>query len=486
MKHTNLALAENRMRSRFGFESLSVLILALAYLIIELHAPLNHDVAWLLEAGARWMHGSRLYIDVMENNPPLVFFVYAGLTLGTFSKVAYIGAVIILMVTSSFWAARLNGSRWGAATFVICAVSGVMDFGQRDQLAAIVTIPYLWANKAKPRERALIGAWSFIGFGLKPQLMLIPAGATLARCLRDKTLRPAFAPENAVLVLLSAAYLAATVVFYPQFFTSMLPLVRLVYFAYGNGLGAQPIVLSLLLIAVVTVAIAALHRDLWPETGALAGAIGSYLIQGRFWSYHLVPALLVMFLLWLLMSRRAGRRRQFVLTLMLIATIGAFLFHSFRRPYQDVIPVGATSVLFLSSHVWSAYPAVVDRGVINASRYPALWTVPGARRLLRDPAASPEKRREAASVLAVTRHNLVDDIIRYCPDPIFADVRPSKPYYDGPFDFIEFLRIDPRFTGYRAGETAGMYQVYHRTTACPNQALLAKTRRDWRVAGPAN
>lgn len=450
----------------------SVFALAAAYLLVELHAPLNHDVAWLLDAGSRWTQGQRLYVDIVELNPPLIFYVYAGLTLGTFDPALLVGGVVALMVASSLWAARLNGPRWGVATFVICAASGAIDFGQRDHLAAIVAIPYLWADRAGARERALIGAWSFVGFGLKPYLMLIPACATLARMVRDRSLAPAVAPENIVLILLSLVYVAATAVVYPDYLTSMVPLAQLVYFAYGAGFAGEPVTLPLLAWALATAIAAATQRRLWPQVGALAGAVASYLVQGRFWTYHLVPAVALTFVLLLMIARDRDQRRRWVLTLVVIAALGAVLFGRFRRQYEDLIPQGATSVLFLSAHLGSAYPAAVDRRIVHASRFPAMWTLPGASRRLRDPGSSAAVRSRAVAVLAETRGVLVDDILRYCPDPICADVRPRKPYFDGPFDFIAFLSADPRFSGYRAGEKIGMFRLYRRVHPCPRKQAV--------------
>lgn len=444
----------------------SLVVLAVACFWAELQAPLNHDVAWLLDAGSRWWGGERLYIDVMENNPPLILYVYAALTLGTFSKAAVIAGVTSVILVSSIWVARLRGPRWGIATFIICVGSGLLDFGQRDHLAAIVMFPYLWANNASTRERALIGAWSFLGFGLKPYLMLVPAAVTLVKMLRDRSIRPLLVPENCVLGILSMAYVIAVAVWYPQFFTSMVPLTLSIYFAYGAGLAHEPLSLALVGLATITGITAARDPQLAPETGALIGALASYFIQGRFWSYQLVPAVAATFLLLLLLSRREKHRARFTVTLILIAALSIAMFVGFRRKYQDPIPAGAKSVLFLSPHPSSTYPAVLERGVRNASRYPALWPLPGAWRILQSAGSSAAERDQARQIIEETRRNTVDDIIRYCPNPIFVDVRERKPYFNGPFDFIAFLEADPRFTGYRPAETVGIYRLYRRITPC--------------------
>jgi len=73
-------------------------------------------------------------------------------------------------------------------------------------------------------------------------------------------------------------------------------------------------------------------------------------------------------------------------------------------------------------------------------------------------------------VMAQTRRQLVDDILRYCPDPIFADIGRRKAYFSGPFDFIAFLAEDPRFSGYRPDRRIGALRVYRRTRPCTPRA----------------
>lgn len=445
---------------------LAILLVALAYFGIEMAMPMNHDVAWLMDAGSRWMAGERLYVDLIEVNPPLIFWVYAILTAGTFAKPVLIGAVIALMVASSMWTARLAGWRAGFAALAASIACGVMDFGQRDHLAAIVAFPYLFADRAGRGERIAIGAFAFVGFGLKPFLALIPIGATIGRMTLARDWRPAFSPENLAMLVLGLGYIAATAALYPEFFTSMIPLGQLVYFAYGAGFAGEPVTIPLLAFSSIVAVVALFRPAMWPLAGALLGGIASYLIQGRFWTYHLVPTIALSLFLALQVMRPVGRR-GFAARIIAVLCLAILLMQGFRRHYQDLIPPNAKAVLFLSPHVGSAYPAVVDRKVRHASHYPAMWTLPGAWRLLHDPAASEATKQRARAVLNQSRRTIVDDIVRFCPDPIFADIRPRKPYFGAPFDFIQFLEGDPRFTGYVAGETNGMFRYYRRAEPCP-------------------
>ena len=46
-------------------------VLALVMLVAS-HSPQKDDVAWLLYVARKWLGGKRLYIDLVEVNPPLI------------------------------------------------------------------------------------------------------------------------------------------------------------------------------------------------------------------------------------------------------------------------------------------------------------------------------------------------------------------------------------------------------------------------------
>lgn len=447
-------------------ESLLIALICGILALVEMWLPLNHDVAWLLDAGSRWSLGERLYVDLIEVNPPLIFYLYWLITFGTWTKAAFIISLAAGIGFSGLWARRLRGEWWGIATVVIIIAAGAVDFGQRDHLAAIVAIPYLLADRAKRAERSLIGIWAFAGFGLKPYLLIIPAAATVGRMLQQRSLRPIHSPENLVLGALGAAYLIIVRFAYPVFFQQMMPLGKLVYFAYGVELNSQLPVTYIVAFSAVVVAYASFRRELWPFTAAVVGAFLSFFVQGRFWTYHLVPAIALTALLALLLVR--PRSRQFVAILGLICLLGAVMFLTKKREYNDLVPKDAVSVLFLTAHVPWAYPAVLEHGVRNASHYPALWTLPGAWRLYKEPGTEPGVRRRAVRVLLETRETVIGDILTYCPDPIFVDVRPKKPYFKFPFNFEKFIFTDPRVQDYRPGNRRGSVRPYRRTRPCPS------------------
>ena len=62
-----------------GARGLAALALApaLAFALMVLAPPLNHDVAAILNFAERWVGGERLYRDLIDVNPPLIFVLTA-------------------------------------------------------------------------------------------------------------------------------------------------------------------------------------------------------------------------------------------------------------------------------------------------------------------------------------------------------------------------------------------------------------------------
>ena len=56
-----------------GAIALAVLLAALVLVLATaLSSPLKDDVAWLLYVARKWLGGQRLYVDLVEVNPPLI------------------------------------------------------------------------------------------------------------------------------------------------------------------------------------------------------------------------------------------------------------------------------------------------------------------------------------------------------------------------------------------------------------------------------
>jgi hypothetical protein len=389
------------------------LLLAICCIVLwalQMHRPLTGDVAWLLDAGSRWFHGQRLYVDIVELNPPLIFYDMALLTAGTWSKAAYLAGVCTAIFVSCLWCER----RWIA--FAALSLPALEPFGQRDHLALIAVLPYLVADRPTWR----MGVWMFTGAALKPHLLLIPLGAAMWRRRLD--------PALVVLGGLVAAYAVFIALVHPVYLTEIVPLARATYGGLGGSVGYHIYQIGLI------IAVGAMS---WrsPLAGAIIGALLSYLLQGKFWYYQLVPAAGLAIYLALAADgwknvNRACAAALAILSVAIVARAG--------RPV-DPVPAGAKRVLFLTAHIPVAYPVVFERGVENTSPYPALWPLPGAG-----------NRRD---ILDEVRRRQVDAIVERCPQYIFTN-------RGDPFDYLGFLASDPRFHGYSMAGSRYSFRIY--------------------------
>lgn len=390
--------------------------------------PINHDSAWLLDATQRWLSGQRLYTDIVEINPPLIFIENVLLTAGTLTKAAYLAGVCAVIAVSAIWVGRQGGNAFAALGAMI--LGGWTDFGQRDHLALIFLLPYLSADE----DSKALGLWAFLGVGLKPYFAIIPLFLSAARCVLDRSLKPLWAPQNLVLGACCLAYLIATAVVWPQYFNEIIPTAQFVYAAYGKD-PASAYFLVAALIGLLLLIVALSQRQLVPLAAAAAGAIVAFFVQGRYWSYQFVPSIgMAIYLVWvaLPMERRA---LQFPLSVILLALIGVKLVQGPATYRFNPVPQGVNNVAILSDNVTATYPHVFECKTANASRFPALWTIPGAWNALHDPSSSTQVRQRAEALLEREVVAAQSDIRSGQPQIIYTDREFGKSYFRYPFDY---------------------------------------------------
>ncbi len=236
---------------------LGISIVSLLALIYSISQPLNHDVAWLLEATRRWVGGATLYRDVVEINPPLIFIEYLVFSGGILTKYALIAGVCFAILISSFWVLRWRGP--GLLVSLALTLTATLDFGQRDHLALIFLVPFLLAPSGlSRRERIALGVWAFLGLGLKPHFLLIPAAFVASQCYLAKSFKPAFTAQNWTIGALCLVWPATVALIWPQYFAEIIPLGKAVYSAFGSQISVRSLSLTVL---AVTASIVVSYRQ---------------------------------------------------------------------------------------------------------------------------------------------------------------------------------------------------------------------------------
>ncbi len=245
---TALALPAPRAATRQPGAALLVLAaLVIAVLMQSLWIAVDADVSWLITLGERVLGGERLYVDLLEANPPASVWLYLpqvwlAQQLGLRPEPVVIALAMVVAIALIGWTASLAGHlramprpEWlaGSLAFVLLILPGGL-FAQREHYALMLALPAL-ATLALLREGQEVPLGLRFAAGLaagavtviKPPLALVfvlPAGWVLARTGKWRPLVAPMLSAGAVL----AAYALALLRLAPEYL-DVLPMLQATY-----------------------------------------------------------------------------------------------------------------------------------------------------------------------------------------------------------------------------------------------------------------
>lgn len=297
--------------------ALAVTVFCIALTLQSMH-PGVADVSWLLVVGERVLDGARLYVDIIEVNPPASLFLYLpAVWLGRVTGVAaewFVLAMTTLTFLVSAWSVRaiLHAAglspRPGVAALAAVVAFVLLpgeSFAQREHFAVLFIVPALALIVARMEgahakgvvapgvsSAFLAGVAAGAAVCIKPQFGVALLLPQLYAAWRVRSLSPLLHLENWSALAVVVAYVAATAVWFPAFFSDMLPLVTQAYRPQR-----QPAWILLFILAHIAAPTAAylVLRPALMRTAAvpLLAALGfalAYIEQGKGWPYHLLPA----------------------------------------------------------------------------------------------------------------------------------------------------------------------------------------------------
>lgn len=483
------------------------------------------DVAWPLYLAERILGGARQGVDFFEVNPPLFLWLAIPPVLlhaltGIGSWQANVVWVVALAGGSVFVTRRLLSRfmasphrEWLALAvgFCVLLLPGE-DFGEREHLALIATIPWVALCAARlegatiPSGLAIaVGLTAGLGFALKPYFL--PAWLALevmvVRGVGKNALRR---PELLTLIGTGATYAVAVALFLPEYVSMAARLAGLygkyIQNPYWVVLGlAGP---GLLLVVAVIPSLRAQGAAPDPLRGvcsaACVGFLAGAVLQHKGFSYHFLPAWGFGFLMLARASQTLPRvmtwqpsglivRAGLVLGLALPAwqVVEAARWHaagqdsSTRPGYGMLLPLlrdlaAGGPILVLSSNPAIAWPLVVDAGGTWPLRSMSLWQLPA----LYDEELTPDfpriiaTRPPAARVGLERRFNedVLEDIQRHPPEVIVVlavDSTVSASATHRRIDTYGYFDADARF--------ASVFARY-REAARPGPFIVMTRRRD--------
>ena len=439
----------------------------------------NTDVSWGLVMAEKLLDGQRLYVDIIEVNPPATPYLYVGPALlarlaGLPAEFVVDGLVFLAAGLSLWLAGRIllkaglvaDGDAWLLATVVAVALTilPAQTFGEREHIGLITFLPLLAACAARAKGDA--PSWSMViaaGIGagitvvIKPHFAAAILCTAAAAALCARSWRPLLALENWIAAALLAAYCAWVLLAFPQFVSDVLPLVMAVYVPVKAKFlkfiihFATPLWVTALLLIALLKRRAALDP---PFSLLLAASFGfsiSFFGQQKGWSYHSYPMLALALIALVLAfidrwhrapSEPAERPKRLAIAIMTALIAGTtFCWMNFAVDCSALAPAiralkSHPKMLALSSDLAIGHPLTRQVGGIWVSRVSALWITAGVWLRRRNETLDPQTDARLEVYAARDRAMLAEDIARHQPDVILVDLMKT-------IDWLAWARSDP-------------------------------------------
>jgi len=412
----------------------------LAWLFLR-HLQLVGDVVWQFWIARQLLGGARLYADIWEVNPPLWFWsavpvewLAERVGLGWSSLLVML--VVGLGVLSAWLVAQLTDLPRPRdrlcvllLVFAVAIILPMAGTGQREQLALLASLPYAaliarrHAGLAVPLTLALgVGLLGAYGFALKHYFTLVPLVLEVWLGLRLRNNWRPWRPELAVLIALAATYAACILIFAPEFFTTMVPMVQAAYYSTLPPIYTvfiKPYVVFWLMAALFLLA---MRNEPLKETTATMAAFYSavllaaacfalgYFVQRRGWDYHSVSATCALAMAVGLRLIRLKHRLPIFFGGAILGwlVLDVYPLGSARvsyDPHLNHVPAGE-AVFVASADVGDAWPAPDTRQLVWASRAYALWMLPAIAKGEMLGPDTPALRHLAGQVLSATSQDI--------------------------------------------------------------------------------
>lgn len=296
----------------------AALLIVLVAVVQQSLAHANADNSWLITVAEQVSRGAIAYSDIQESNPPLAFLVYMpAVLLSRFIgfrpeawTVVEILALLAAVMALSARILRTGGALtaveaplWRNAALFVFLIAPQFGFAEREHFAALFCLPVVAAAIARASGGAVglgpaiaAGLCASLAVGLKPYFAVGIVTAALALVVVRRAPRLLFAPEFLVGVAGYLAYLGLVALYFPRFYSDMMPLGFEVYAPARLGLAAMLAMPSFLGHALLLAALVYTGQRIGFGARApvlMAVAAGFLLIfvyQGKGWFNHAYPA----------------------------------------------------------------------------------------------------------------------------------------------------------------------------------------------------
>jgi hypothetical protein len=476
---------------------------------LQTHLLLNWDVSWLMHASQSLVHGGKYVKDFFELNPPLILFLYvpAVVCAKTFSisLILALRLYIFSLATLSLWICaailkKLIPDKILLGLFilmlsVVYLIFPVYEFGQREQLLVMFTMPYLLIVSSrlqnipvKTSSAMLLGLLAALGFGLKPHFIIVLGLIELFYIFQKKSLLAWMRPETLSILALLGLYVLSVLIFFKEYIYFIVPFASHFYYAGFNNtwfeLLGNYITIFCDLSALLFFIQFKNNPDkmlCWTLLLAMLGSLIFYILQETLWYYHVLPAFSFAFLILVVLFYGFCKQTPRNFPNYLFAGVMAIIFfsapvyviaykitHSAERKQEFTQLISFLHenayqklVYFFTSSAAFTYPLIDYSGAISHARLAFLGWVPGIVKL-EAMDLSPRNRALLDSRKAFFISMLADELNSEKPEFVFIDAKYEKDYMTNiRFDYLNYFLQDSFFQD--------AWKNYHLLTTLDNQ-----------------
>ncbi len=493
----------------FIYALISLLALSLALFAWHSYWGLWSDVVFYLAAGERVLAGGKLYIDIIDMNPPLAFWL--SIPVVKLAQIFFLEAETVFLAgmflliwasTAMVWNLLVHvtdnpNSRLNIAVilFLVLALPAGPAFGQREHLAVILLLPYLVlaAGRIQGYQTVgllvlVVGVFAGIGIGLKPYFLLAIIFIELTVMAYRHTIFTVLRTETLVTIIFLIGYLAIAGIFAPEYFNTILPLAISTYSAFNKS-GSEFWLSSWFLITLIALVFAAylltsrFRKASLPALliTASTGFLIGFILQGKAFYYQIYPAhaLASAALLSLILTarpsfcislRRCAGVTSVVMASFFLVHYQSILFIKDRQTYEARLLKAiepARSVVFFTHDIGLTFPFVRENKKVWASSFPAFWPLLGISRAY---ATGKTLNAPQERALKFMKNTVVKDLEIYKPDIILVDNRSYTPTLRGhSVPYLQILSTNVSFikqwSHYRKDKEIFEIEIWRRITA---------------------
>jgi hypothetical protein len=470
-----------RLRPDFPVMLVAAVAAIVGIAIQTLWVPIDADVSWLITVSERILSGDRLYVDILEVNPPASVWLY--LPLVWLAKLlvakpeavvsaAFVAAGLASVFATLRFAERLDDAPrrlWlVAALSFVALVLPMALFAQREHAALLLALPALAALATIGAGRAP-GKWALCAAGaaaaliivIKPFFLLAVIAPALWAAWKRRSLVPLF-PGIAAAMATIAIYAAAVLLFAADYFR-WVPVIAQTYAPMHNV--AWKVIAGPTIFPAICLALALLLRPpRIPSLSAVwalgaAGFIVAAVIQAKNYPNHWLPgcglALAAAFVMLAQPGTAMFRRAAVGSALALVAVAAMYMWTIVPDPavaaaIRRVAPPNP-KIIALSPQLVTGHPVTRNVGGHWAGSRAGLFTAAGARFVGRSNKAAAEAYREDIGSFAA-------DVRINSPDVVLVE-RSSKKW------LMREPVIAQTMRRYRLAATAGGDEIWVRRGA---------------------